>query len=206
LFASEKGLLEACIKGEDKAFRELYRRHGERVYQLAYRYFNNGDDAADITQETFLRIFRSIGSYRGEAKLSTWIHRITVNLCLDELRRRGRSQETSIDAQLGGEEGTYEWQIPDPGPGPHQLAESAQRMEALKRHLASLPDEQKAAIILRDINNLSYQEIAKVLQCNLGTVKSRINRGRIALRELLLGEGELFAFVGGQKGEGGEES
>jgi RNA polymerase sigma-70 factor (ECF subfamily) len=205
VFADEKRLIEACIQGEDKAYRELYRRHGQRVYQLAFRYFNNPDDAADITQETFMRIYRSIATYRSEAKLSTWIHRIAVNLCLDELRRRKRNNEMSMDAHLLTEEGEMELQLKDPSPGPHQQTESLHRMEALKKHLASLPDEQKTAVILRDINNLSYQEIAKILECNLGTVKSRINRGRIALRELLLKEGELFplgASHNSRRGEG----
>ena len=205
VFGDEKRLVEACLQGEEQAYRELYRRHGQRVYQLALRYFNNPEDAADVTQETFLRIFRSIGSYRSEAKLSTWIHRIAVNLCLDELRRRKRNQEVSLDAHLPTEDGEMELQLKDPAPGPHQQTETAHRMEALKRHLAALPDEQKAAVILRDINNLSYQEIAAVLKCNLGTVKSRINRGRLALRQLLSAEGELFPGQVSHISRGGDE-
>ena len=181
MFADEKRLIEACIKGEDKAYRELYRRHGDRVYQLAYRYFNNPDDAADITQETFLRVFRSIGNYRGEAKLSTWIARIAYNIGLSHIKKKNIPlvEETVLDHVES--DGDYPRM-----PSPHVDVEQKIISGLVQDEIERLPVYYKTAMTLYHLDGMSYDEIVDIMKVSEGTVKSYIFRGRKMLKERLL--------------------
>ena len=203
--AMEKEIIERCQAGDLDSFDYLYNTYAEKVYQLAYRYFNSPDDASDIVQETFIRIYKSISGYRGDAQFSTWVYRIATNLCYDELRRRKKRQEDSFDADIETEKGSIAREIVDDGPSPHEKAESAERIRYLMEKLSFLPKEQRASVILRDIHGYSYQEIAEIQNCSLGTVKSRISRGRCAIKEMLSGEWELFTGIIGQNEGRGDE-
>lgn len=202
---NEKEIVERCRAGDLDSFDYLYNTYAEKVYQIAYRYFNSPDDASDIVQETFIRIYKSIAGYRGDAQFSTWVYRIATNLCYDELRRRKKRQADSFDADIETENGSIAREIVDDSPSPHEKAESAERISHLMEKLAFLPLEQRASVILRDIHGYSYQEISEIQNCSLGTVKSRISRGRCAIKAMLIDERELFSSVLGQNAGRGDE-
>lgn len=161
---------------------ELVREHADRVYRLAYRLSGNAHDAEDLTQETFIRVFRSLSSYQ-PGTFEGWLHRITTNLFLDMVRRRSRIRMEALPED-------YE-RVPSGGPDPEQIYHDARLDPHLQRALDGLPPDYRAAVVLCDIEGLSYEEIAATLGVKLGTVRSRIHRGRQALRENLRGMGVL---------------
>lgn len=194
----EWALIKKCREGDMSSFDQLFALYGDRIYQLAFRYFNNREDANDLTQETFIRIYRGISQYRGEAQFSTWVFRIATNLCYDELRRRKKRMEESLDATLECENGYVTRQIADEVLNPEEEAERKEKMALLQEKITILPQEQKVALILRDIQGFSYQEIADIQGCSIGTVKSRISRARLGLKNLLQEQEELFLCTGSQ--------
>lgn len=194
-------LVRRVRAGDLSAFEILVRRYERRVYSLAIRYCGDREDARDLTQETFVRAFRALDSFRGDAAFSTWLHRIAVNVCLDELRRRRTRPQVHLDEPLQTDDGAAERQVAAGDPGPQQHVEQRELGEVIRREIAALPAEYAAVVVLRDLQDLSYEEIAQALGISLGTVKSRLHRGRAALRarfEAL----ELFPStrVGGSKG------
>jgi RNA polymerase sigma factor (sigma-70 family) len=152
---------------------EVVREHADRVYRLAYRLTGNPHDAEDLTQETFVRVFRNLASYR-PGTFEGWLHRITTNLFLDMVRRRARIR---IEALPDDSE-----RIPGRGPEPEQVFSDTHLDPALQAALDELPPEFRAAVVLCDVEGLSYEEIGATLGVKLGTVRSRIHRGRAALR------------------------
>lgn len=194
----ERVLIQKCREGDLSSFDQLFNLYGKKIYQLAFRYFGNREDANDLTQETFLRIYRNISQYRGDAQLSTWIFRIATNLCYDELRRRKRRQEESLDASFEWEEGYVSRQVADEGVDPQDEVERRERMLLLQEKITALPSEQRVALILRDLQGFSYEEIADIQGCSIGTVKSRISRARIGLKNMLSQQEELFENSGRQ--------
>lgn len=180
----QEQLVAACIKGDPKAYEKLIHCFQTKIYSLAMRMLGDPDDAADVTQETFIRVFRTLNKYRGDATLATWIYRITANLCLDWLRQRKR-KALSSDSPLSWGHETVKRQIEDNSPGPEEQVATAELRREIQAALNKLEDHHRLAIILRDVQGLSYDEIAEVLQCPLGTIKSRINRGRQQLKQLL---------------------
>lgn len=175
-------LVRRVRSGEVSAFETLVRRYERRVYSLAMRYTGDREDARDLTQEAFVRAFRALRSFRGDASFSTWLHRIAVNVCLDELRRRRTRPHTRLDEPLATDDGEAERQLAGDDPGPQQRLEQKELGETIRREIAALPAEYATVVILRDLQDLSYEEIAQVLGISLGTVKSRLHRGRAALR------------------------
>ncbi|NLY50156.1 MAG: sigma-70 family RNA polymerase sigma factor [Firmicutes bacterium] len=186
----DEALVRQSRQGSEEAFRLLVERYQAKIYNLAYRLLGNPEDASDLTQEVFCRVYVKLPAFRGEASLSTWVYRIANNLCLDELRRRGRRPQVSLDASLSGEQPPREVTSSDPGPAELSLRRAS--LARLQELIAALPLEQKTAVVLRDIQGLSYEEMAQVLGCSLGTVKSRLNRARRTLRDKLRAERELF--------------
>jgi len=176
-------LVERHRCGDLQAFDEVYARFGEMVYNLAVRLAANREEAADLTQEVFLRIYRHLGSFGGRSTLKTWVFRIAVNHCRDRLSRHLPIMQSIDD---GGEEGSLP--IADPGRGPEELAMAADEGRRVTAGLVRLPRVFREAVVLRDLEGLSYEEIAEVLGVRVGTVRSRIARGREQLR-LLLEEG-----------------
>jgi RNA polymerase sigma-70 factor (ECF subfamily) len=174
-------------EGDLSAFNELVVEHQALVYNVCYRMLGQAQAAEDATQEAFVSAWRNIGTLRGEA-FRPWILRIATNLCRDELRRRVRRPSSSLDVAL--EAGVPE--PPDDDPLPEDAAVNAELRAGLDAALAALPDDQRTAIVLCDVEGLDYAEIAAVMRTSLGTVKSRIARGRLRLREALLRQPELL--------------
>lgn len=163
--------------GDVGAFDEVYDRFGEMVYNLALRLSANREEAADLTQEIFLRIYRHLGGFGGRSTLKTWVFRIALNHCRDRLSRHHPTMQSIDDeAEAGG--------IPlaDPARGPEELAVAADEGRRVAAGLAQVPQVFREAVVLRDLEGLSYEEIAEVLGVRVGTVRSRIARGREQLR------------------------
>lgn len=162
---------------------ELVREHGDRVYRLAYRLSGNPHDAEDLTQETFIRVFRSLSNYQ-PGTFEGWLHRITTNLFLDMVRRRGRIRMETLPEDYD--------RLPSDTPNPEQIYHDSRLDADLQAALDALAPEFRAAVVLCDIEGLSYEEIGATLGIKLGTVRSRIHRGRQALRERLARDGSAL--------------
>jgi len=175
-------LVQECLRGEGPAWEELVRRHTRRVFNLCYRFTGNATEAEDLSQEVFLRIYRTLPSYRpAQGAFPTWLTSVTRNLLVDHYRRTRRDRVTDSieDSMPVLEEKHSEARTPD------RLAHAAELSAQLQRALARLSPELREAVILRDLQQLEYNEIQAVLQVPEGTVKSRINRGRIELARIL---------------------
>ena len=182
----ERDLIRKAKQGDMHAFEELILKHEKIVYNVALRMMNHGEDAKDISQEVFLKAYRSLSNFDERSAFSTWLYRITHNTCIDEMRKRKGKQSYSLEEELENEEGSMQRQIADEGDTPEEsLLREEQKSEILQA-LDNLSAEHKAAIILRDVKGLSYEEIAEILELSLGTVKSRISRGRNQLKNEIL--------------------
>ena len=181
-------LVEALRSGESRAYEELLARFQQPVYALALRLLDDPSESADVVQEVFLKVFRNIGSFRGQSSLKTWIYRITVNEAHNARRwfYRHRRREVELDSDP---DETRQWKdlIPDGHLSPFDAAFEREQQVMIEAALEKLSPIFREAVVLRDISDMSYDEIAEVLGVSLGTVKSRILRGREALREVLAG-------------------
>ena len=183
-------LVRAASKGDEEAFGELVRLHEKKVYNLALRLCGSPEDAADVAQEAFLSAWKGLPSFRGESGFSTWLYRLTSNACIDLLRRTKRQRsEVSLDGEETGIDPV------DPTPAPQEQAERAELRQAVTDALRQLGDSHRQALVLREMQELSYEEIAAVLDVDLGTVKSRISRARSALRKILQQNGNLSGYL-----------
>ena len=171
------GLSPATTAWIPPSWDEVVREHGDRVYRLAYRLSGNRADAEDLTQETFVRVFRSLAEYT-PGTFEGWLHRITTNLCLDMVRRRQRIRFDALPDDAGDRLASRE-------AGPEQAYEQANLDPEIQRALDALPADFRVAVVLCDLEQLSYEEIAATLNIKVGTVRSRIHRGRVLLREAL---------------------
>jgi RNA polymerase sigma-70 factor (ECF subfamily) len=183
--------LERLQRGEEAAFERLVAEHSGEVYALLYRLTSDGEEARDLTQETFLRAFQSISRFRGDANLKTWIYRIAVNQARNRWRwwrRRKRDVTVSLDATGEHREQPLGATLRNKNAvDPEQETLTRERENQLRRALLGLRRSYREAVILRDIEGFSYEEIADTLQISIGTVKSRISRGRLELRRELEG-------------------
>ena len=184
---NEKELLLRMQGGDEAAFEALVRLYEKKIYTLCRRMCGNDEDAQDAAQEAFLSLWRSAKSFRGDASLSTWLYRLATNACIDLLRRNQRSGER---VSLDDEETTFE--IADTAPLPEQALERRETQKLISEGLAALPEEYRAILLLREAEGLSYTEIAEAMHMELGTVKSRISRGRVLLRNYLTASGNFF--------------
>lgn len=178
-------LVERVQKGDAAAFEELVHRYHRSVYNLALRLTDNPEDASDIAQETFLKVYRNMHTFRGDAELKTWIYRITVNQSSNLLRwwrRRFRHKSIAIDPEYDG--GVSE-RLTSSLETPEQTTLNTERRRMIQEALSRVKFDFRVAVILRDIEGLSYEEIGQTLGLSVGTVKSRISRGREELREQL---------------------
>lgn len=196
----EKVLLARAKKGEIAAFESLMTAYENRVYTLALRSTGSEHDAADITQEVFLRAWKSLDSFRGDSSLSTWLYRVTSNLCVDFARKRAAEGSTASidDAESPAAS------IPDPSRAiqPEQAAENQELREELQYALAQLSEEHRRVVLLRDVAGLPYTEIARTLELEEGTVKSRLARARNSLRKILLERGNISLPTSSKQTEG----
>jgi len=188
----ENVLIEISKKGDISAFEELIETYQNKVFNIAYSMLNNYEDANDVAQEVFIRVYKSIKNFKGESSFSTWLYRITTNVCLDELRKRKNKNVVSIDEDIPFDDGEVTRQIVDDGPTPDIIAEKKEVREIVNEAIGQLSEEHKTVIILRELQGLSYEEISKIINCPQGTVKSRINRARSALKNILKSKKELF--------------
>ncbi len=185
---AEARFIEKLKGGDGEAFDQLVLRFSAGVYGLLYRLTENTEEASDLTQETFLSALTAIGGFRGESGLKTWLFRIAINHSRNRFRwwkRRRRDITVSLDDEIGGGETRVQDTISNGSRDPEELAILAQRERALMNALKELPDIFREAIVLCDLEGFSYEEIASTLGVNLGTVKSRIARGREELRRKL---------------------
>jgi len=189
---NEQILLEKAKAGDVAAFEELIEGYQKKIYNLAYRILGNYEDAGDMAQEALIRIFRSIANFKEQSSFSTWVYRITTNVCLDEIRKKKNKKVISLDEEIHMDDGDMKRQIMSDDIQPDAAAELGELRAFVSDAINSLPEEQRLVITLRDIQGLSYEEISSVLDCPSGTVKSRINRARQALKNVLSTRRELF--------------
>ena len=196
----EELLLQRAKDGDQAAFGELVTLYEKKVYALTLRMCKHPEDAAEASQEAFLAAWQGLKFFRGEASFSTWLYRLASNACVDLLRRESRHRTTagpSLD-----DEGVY-LDVADSAPSPHAIAESNELKQQIEEGLRTLSPEHREVLILREIHQLSYDEIAQALSLDSGTVRSRISRGRKQLRNFLLKSGN-FSPPGTSKHTGKE--
>lgn len=182
----DAALVERAQKGDEKAFEVLVRKYQRKVARLLSRFFRNADEIEDVTQETFIKAYRALGAFRGESAFYTWLFRIAVNTAKNHLQQKERrARETLAPIEEEVENGTAvpfdEMAVSFDTPENELL--SRQIAEAIVEAIESLPDELRTAIVLREVEGLSYDEIAKVTECPIGTVRSRIFRARETIAE-----------------------
>ena len=179
-------LVERCRANDDAAFSEVVGRYKAKIYNYIYRMTGSSEDAEDLTQEVFIRMYTSIDSFRGQSSLNTWLFRIAGNLCIDRFRRsKNRPPAYSLDEPAGDAAQTQE--IADRTYEPHRLLENVEMAEQIQQALSQLPEKLRATLLLHDIEGMPYEEIAQVVGCPLGTVKSRLFNARMHLRQQLSG-------------------
>lgn len=183
---SEEELINAILKGDLKAYEKLIGQYGKKIYALCLHLLKNPEEAYDAAQEVCIKIWKQLGTFKGNAKLSTWIYRMTTNQCLDILRknkRKGQENSLFLDEETGEEEKLIDqaaiWQDVS------SHIEQNELREVLKQGIGELKEDYQAVIVLRDIEQRSYEEIASILELSLGTVKSRLSRARNALKKIL---------------------
>jgi len=188
----EKTLLGRAKAGDVNAFEQLLEGYQRRIFNIAFHMVNNYEDAGDLVQEVLIRIYKSIGGFKEQASFSTWVYRITTNVCLDDIRKKKRRKVISLDEEIKFDDGELVRQIKSDDPSPEDQAEKNEFKKSVNRAINRLSEEHRLVIVLRDIQGFSYEEIAKVLKCPEGTVKSRINRARQALKNILKNDSELL--------------
>ena len=192
----EMRLVDALQAGEQDAYEQLVERFQQPVYSLVQRLIDDQADSCDVTQDVFLKVFRNISHFRGQSTLKTWIYRIAVNEAHNRRRWFGRHRRPEVGLENGDDSGrSYVDSLSDPARSPFDLVLNEERHAAIERALEGLNPVFRSAVVLRDIEDLSYEEIADVLEVSLGTVKSRILRGREALRHSLAAQLEPAARI-----------
>ena len=178
-------LLKLAQEGDIPAFEALIRSTEKLVYNLAYRLMGTEEDAKDISQEVFIKAYKNIARFDGKSAFATWIYRIAYNTCIDELRKRKAKQTVSMEEELEGEENKYQKQFIAQEENPEDILLKKESLERLKHAIASLSEEGKTVITLRDLEGFSYAEIADISGVSMGTVKSRLSRARKQLKDIL---------------------
>lgn len=183
-------LVQQCRQGDSDAMGRLISKYQNRIYNVILKMCANTDDAAELTQETFVKVIENIGRFQGKSSFYTWVFRIAVNLTLNFCQRRVRLAFRSLDAEEGEHDGQARQQLKDylsddSCPEPAVIAQNKELCEIAVKSLMRLDDDQRAVVILRDMEGMSYAQIAEVLDIELGTVRSRISRARGNLREIL---------------------
>ena len=189
---AEWELVERAKQGDEESFAALVEQNQGRIYNLALRMTGNPDDALELSQEAFLNAWKGLGKFQGDSSFATWLYRLTSNVCIDFLRREKRRSALSMTISLDDEEEARQAELPDERFSPHVEAERRERQETLRAGLSTLSAEHRRVLILRELEGLSYGEIAQVLGLEEGTVKSRIARARLALRNYLKKQGNFF--------------
>ena len=187
----EEKLVRAAAAGDDGAFEQLMLAHQKQVYNLCLRMSGHPEDAFDLAQESFFKAWRGIGQYQFEAGFSTWLFRLTSNVCIDFLRRQKRQSHVSLTFSEDEEEEGKEYAVPDPEPLPEEKVLLRETHGELAAAMNALPADYRAILQLRVVEELPYDEIGRILQIPIGTVKSRLARARLQLRKNLLGGNQM---------------
>ncbi|MBI2947044.1 MAG: sigma-70 family RNA polymerase sigma factor [Verrucomicrobia bacterium] len=182
----DEALVRAAKKGRMDAFEELVARHRDKVYARAYSMMRNEDEAVDLSQEAWVKGWQRLKQFQGEASFVTWITRIVINLCLDQLRKQKRVRAESIE-QLDEELGGVERQMPIVNPNPTEKLERVELRQRIDRALGQLSYEHRTVLVLHEFEELEYKEIAKRMECSIGTVMSRLFYARRKMAALLAG-------------------
>lgn len=188
----EKELIRQAKNGDLKAYEQIIGLYEKKVFSTIYYMVKNDNDVEDIAQEVFIKIYRNLNSFKEESSLYTWIYRITINVCIDELKKR--KKVVYLDEKIETKDGEIEFQVSDTGKSLHELTEEKDLREILLKCVRKLSEDQRTMIILRDIKGFTYMEIAEMTKMNLGTVKSKINRARSALKQLLEEDGTFLEY------------
>ena len=191
-------LVHQAKNGSLEAFSALMELYQTKVYNLALRMTGSPEDAADLCQETFLNAWKGLPNFQGNSSFSTWIYRLTNNACIDFIRRE-KSRRGMDVLSLNDDEKDFDELIPDNAPTPQAKLEEKERREALNRGLRKLSEEHRQVLLLREVSGLSYTEIAALVGVEEGTVKSRIARARLSLRNILREEGNFFELPPSKK-------
>lgn len=181
----EKLLIKRSKSGDVEAFEQLIFDYQKKAYNIALRIMGNQEDAKDMCQEAFIRIFKSIEGFKEQSSFSTWMYRIITNVCLDEIRKKKKNETLSIDSTFETQDGEMHFETPSEDDTPEEAYVRNEKKNIILKAINELSEEYKTTIVLRDIQGFSYEEIANILCCSIGTVKSRINRGRNILKDKL---------------------
>lgn len=199
----EAAIVRKVLGGDANAFETLVLEYEKNVYNIALRMTGNSEDAADMTQEAFIKAYNSLHSFRGDSKFSVWLYRIVSNVCLDFLRSKNRRPTVSLSVEDDdGEDAQLD--VADESQSPELLLDRKLTRDSVRRGLDSLPPDYRQILLLREIQGLSYDEIAQALSLEVGTVKSRIFRARKRLCTFLIDDGNISDFSSSGKMKGGE--
>jgi RNA polymerase sigma-70 factor (ECF subfamily) len=188
--ADDGVLIDRSRRGDREAFDKLVAKHQQRAYQYAFRLTRDPEEAADIVSESFIRMFKALGNFKGDSAFTTWMYRIATNCFLDIRKKKRSRPSVSLEATVQTTDGEVTYQFEDTNSSPHEEAERSEAMRAVQDAVEMLPEYQRAIIVMYHAEMQSYEEIAETLNLPLGTVKSRLNRARLSLRNLL----EPFGF------------
>lgn len=183
-------LIEQSRQGELDAFNQLVLRYQNLVYSVAYRTMNDEASASDVAQDTFIKAYQKLDTFRG-GNFKAWLSRIASNLCYDELRRQKRRPQTYLE-DMTPEDSDDPAPIPSDADTPEEVAEQVELQQAIQHCISALKDDQRIVLVLSDVQGMSYQEIAESTEVQIGTVKSRLSRARLAVRNCLQGFSELL--------------
>ena len=183
----ESELIRLAKQGDEHAFAALAGLYEKQVYHQALRLLNHPEDAADVTQEVFLKVWQGLPNFQGDSAFSTWLYRLTDNAAIDLLRKE-KKRRGDVPLEEMPPDGSFTL---DPSPSPHELLESKELQRALEQGLDALSEEHRRVLVLREVSGLSYQQIAEVLELDIGTVKSRIFRARMSLANFLRSTGNF---------------
>lgn len=191
-YLDDEVLIQRSQAGDRGAFDLLVHKHEARAYQYAFRLTRNPEDACDVVSEAFIRVYNALQNFKGQSAFGTWLYRILTNCFLDLRKKERNRPTTSLEAVLQTAEGEMERQVESLGLSPLEETERNERGRSIELGLSQLPEFQRAMIVMYHAEMLSYEEIAAALDLPIGTVKSRLNRARVSLRELLVKDEELF--------------
>lgn len=192
-YVNDEELVKRIISGDVDAFEEIIQKYEKKIFGLIYNMLKCENDIEDIAQEVFLKVYRNLDKFKGDSSLYTWIYRIATNTCLDYLKKR--REVVYIDEKIKTDDGEVDFQLQSSEKQQDELYEDKELKEKLEKCIDKLPPKQKAMIILRDVKGLSYEEISKILDLKLGTVKSQINRARLKLKDLLEKDGTFVEYI-----------
>ena len=184
--SSDADLVQSAQKGDMRAFEELVARHRDKIYARAYSMMRNEDEALDLSQDAWVKGWQRLGQFQGDSSFVTWMIRIVINLCLDQLRKLKRKRAESLEA-MEEESGGVERQMPVIAPNPTEGLERAELRLRIDRALAQLSHEHRTVLILHEFEQMEYREIARQMQCSIGTVMSRLFYARRRMASLLAG-------------------